>query len=259
MHAPSTHQASHSFLARRDPRWKLVAAALIGAAILSLQTLSAAAFAFALLLALIALAGIPLRWFAARLGGIALFLLLFVLVLPISMPGETVVLGPLTLSLRGLAAAGLILCKSLAFVGLVLLVMATGPLDDYLHAARRLHLPGVLIQLLALTHRYLFVFTEELGKLRIALRVRGYRNRLSRHSYRTIGNVTGTLLVRSHERAERVSQAMRCRGFDGRYRSLREVRTRGADVLIFAIGLVVMGLLPLAIDLWLRFGLEVAP
>jgi cobalt/nickel transport system permease protein len=65
--------------------------------------------------------------------------------------------------------------------------------------------------------------------------------------------------VRSHERAERVSQAMRCRGFDGRYRSLREVRTRGADVLIFAIGLVVMGLLPLAIDLWLRFGLEVAP
>ena len=67
--------------------------------------------------------------------------------------------------------------------------------------------------------------------MRIALRVRGYRNRAIAHSYRTIGHVAGTLLVRGHERAERVGQAMRCRGFDGRFRSLTAFHTTLRDVV----------------------------
>jgi cobalt/nickel transport system permease protein len=86
-----------------------------------------------------------------------------------------------------------------------------------------------------LSYRYLFLLGEELGRLRVALRVRGYRNRMSLHSYRTVGHVTGVLLLRGHERAERVGQAMRCRGFDGRYRSLAEFRTRWTDVAFFAL------------------------
>ena len=35
------------------------------------------------------------------------------------------------------------------------------------------------------------------------------------------------------QRGERVGQAMRCRGFDGRFRSLAEFRTRPADCLFF--------------------------
>jgi cobalt/nickel transport system permease protein len=86
-----------------------------------------------------------------------------------------------------------------------------------------------------LTYRYVFVLAEELRRLRIALRVRGYRNRPTRHSYRTMGHVAGTLLVRGYERAERVGQAMRCRGFDGRFRSLTAFHTTPADVLFFAV------------------------
>jgi cobalt/nickel transport system permease protein len=69
--------------------------------------------------------------------------------------------------------------------------------------------------------------------MRAALRVRGYRNRATGHCYRTVGHVAGTLLVRGAERAERVGQAMRCRGFDGRFRSLAEFHTRLTDVLLF--------------------------
>src|SRR5262249_325713 len=86
-----------------------------------------------------------------------------------------------------------------------------------------------------LTYRYLFLLADELGRLRTALRVRGYRNRPNLHSYRTVGHVAGTLLVRSYERAERVGQAMRCRGFDGRFRSLAAARTRATDVIFFAV------------------------
>jgi cobalt/nickel transport system permease protein len=43
------------------------------------------------------------------------------------------------------------------------------------------------------------------------------------------------LLVRGYERAERVGQAMRCRGFDGQFRSLSEFRTRPVDVGFFLL------------------------
>jgi cobalt/nickel transport system permease protein len=61
--------------------------------------------------------------------------------------------------------------------------------------------------------------------------VRGFRNRANAHSYRTVGQAAGTLLLHGYERAERVSHAMRCRGFDGRFRSLAAFRTRRVDVL----------------------------
>src|SRR5262249_34976662 len=104
-----------------------------------------------------------------------------------------------------------------------------------LKAAHALRLPGVFVQVVLLTYRYVFVVAAELGRLRVALRARGFRARANRHTYRTVGNVTGMLLVRSHERAERVAQAMRCRGFDGRFRSLTEFRTTPADVLAFVV------------------------
>ena len=53
------------------------------------------------------------------------------------------------------------------------------------------------------------------------------------------------LLVRGFERAERVGHAMRCRGFDGRFRTLTEFRTRPADVVAF------LALFGAAVGLWL--------
>jgi cobalt/nickel transport system permease protein len=104
----------------------------------------------------------------------------------------------------------------------------------------------LLVQLMMMMYRYVFVFAGELLRMRVAMRVRGYRNRFNRHSYRTIGHVAGTLLVRGYERSERVGQAMRCRGFDGRFRSLVSFRTTVRDILAFGLVLVVSaGLLAL--------------
>jgi cobalt/nickel transport system permease protein len=127
----------------------------------------------------------------------------------------------------------MLLCKAVAIVVLALVVLATAPLDATLKAAHALHVPGLLVQLTLLSYRYFFVLAEEFGRMRIALRVRGYRNRMNLHSYRTIGVVMGTLLVRGWERGERVGHAMRCRGYDGRFRSLSEFRTTAADLLMF--------------------------
>jgi cobalt/nickel transport system permease protein len=102
-------------------------------------------------------------------------------------------------------------------------------------AAQSLRVPGFLVQLTAVTYRYSHLVAREFVRLRTALRVRGYRSGTNLHSYRVAGRALGTLLVRSAERAERVGQAMRARGFDGRYRTLSAFRTTALDVTMFMV------------------------
>lgn len=228
---------TRSFLSRLDPRWKLAALLFAAAVAATLHTLPAAGAALAAALLLALLARLPARWFLERLAALALFLALFTLPLPWLLadngPGWT--FGRLHFSLHGVEVALGLAARAVAIVTLLLVLQATAPLEDTLKAAHALRIPALFVQLGLLTYRYVFVLADELGRLRIALRVRGYRNRVRRHSYRTAGHVAGTLLVRGYERAERVAQAMRCRGFDGRFRSLTAFRTRPVDVLAFVV------------------------
>lgn len=184
-----------------------------------------------------ALGRLPPRWVLLRLTAVAVFLALFVVLLPFSArPGEEPWrLGPVAVSPAGLLQAVVIVLKSLAVVSLLLVLWVTAPPEATFKAAHAVGVPGLLVQLIALSYRYLFLLLDEFRRLRIALRLRGYRPRGDLHSYRTLGQITGTLLVRGGERAERVGQAMRCRGFDGRFRTLTDFRTRRRDVAGFAV------------------------
>jgi len=237
--------------ARFDPRWKLAALAFAILAVAFVRSLPVAAAAFAGAQLLAILARLPRKWFGVRLGVAALALVPFLIVLPFTVDrgGPAWEWGRLHVSLAGLWAAVTLALKTLAIVTLALVVLGTAPLHVTLHAARRLHVPGLLVQLTLLTYRYIFLLVDEFHRLRTALRVRGFRNRMSRHSHQTIGRVTGTLLVRGAERAERVAQAMRCRGFDGRFRVLSEFHTRAMDVLLFAL-IVGAAAALVAWDLW---------
>jgi cobalt/nickel transport system permease protein len=228
---------SESPVTRFDPRWKLAGLLLSALAATWLRTLPATLLAFAGSLLLVLLARLPWRWYLGRVGALAVALAIFVLPLPFLLAdgGPSWQWGFLRVSLHGAAVALLLGAKALTVVTLMLVLLASTPLDALLKAARSLHVPGLLVQLALMSYRYLFLLRDELARLRIALRVRGYRNRATRYSYRTLGHVAGTLLVRGYERAERVGHAMRCRGFDGQFRSLSDFRTRPADVAGFLI------------------------
>jgi cobalt/nickel transport system permease protein len=247
-------EARPSPLHRLDPRWKLAAllAATLAVALVRAPLPALAALAGTLLL--VALARLPLRWYAGRLATALLVVAFFVLWLPLTpQEGHTVwEVGGVAVSVTGLLRAVAVAAKAACVVSLMLVLLATAPLQDTFKAAQSLRLPGWLVQLMLLSYRYTFLLAEEFVRLRTALRVRGYRNRASLHSYRTIGQVAGTLLVRGHERAERVAQAMRCRGFDGCFRSLHTFRTRAADVLFFAALVLTAGGV-LAWDVWDRW------
>lgn len=243
----------HSPLRTLDPRWKLGGLVVALLSVSLLRTLPVAATALILSLLLAWTARIPRRWYLLRLATVGFFLAFFLVPLPflVDGSGQAWSWGPLRVSFDGLTLALFIAAKAGTILTLVLVLLTSAPLEETLDAAHALRMPGLFVQLAVLTYRYIFVLSSELARLRVALRVRGYRNRADRHSYRTVGHVAGTLLVRGYERAERVGQAMRSRGFTGRFHSLAEFHTNARDVASFLlVAVTVMGLL--AWDVWGR-------
>jgi cobalt/nickel transport system permease protein len=229
--------AGDSPLRRLDPRWKLVALgpAMLAVSFVHSLTIACTALAGAAVLAFVAL--LPVRWLARRFGALAVAL------------GPIIVLLPLVQGVEGVRVAALLAAKGMAVVLLVLVLLGTAPVPTTVHAAQALGLHGILVQIVLLSYRYLFVLADEFDRLRRALRSRGFRAGTNRHTYRTAGHVVGTLLVRSAERAEGVAHAMRCRGFDGRFRSLCDFRTRTRDVVFFSVALVAAAAL-VVWDVW---------
>lgn len=243
-HSFSAPPVRDSGLSRWDPRWKLAGVTLAGIALLILQSPWTASLGLIGVITLLLWSGLPVRWWLRRLAGIALFVGFFVIWFPLLDSRDPAWrMGPVRLSLPGLEQAILILAKSLAISGLLLMLWVTTPLDATLKAAHSLGMPGLLIHLVWLTYRYLFLLADEFARIRLAVRMRGFQGSMNRHTYRTIGHVTGTLLVRSQERAERVSQAMRCRGFDGTFRTLTQFHTQPGDVVGFLLLTVLLAFL----------------
>jgi cobalt/nickel transport system permease protein len=226
-----------SLLARRDPRWRLVALwlAILGVTFLSQLGPLAVALGFAVALAIVG--RVPGRGFRIRLGLLVIALVPFLVVVPFTVDrGDRLWEWRfLHVTDAGLVAAAVLGMKAVTPVTLALTLLATAPFHVTLAAAGRLGVPRLPVHLTLLTYRYVFLLFDELNRLRIALRVRGFRNAMTGHAYRTVGQVTGTLLVRGTARAEGVAQAMRCRGFDGHFRTAAEFRTRPADVVMFLL------------------------
>lgn len=220
-------------LARLDPRWKIAALVLAALIAVLLQGLVPALIALTASFFLLLLSRIPLSHYCRRAAPVLLLVALFVVWLPFVAPGPAIEIGTLTFSQRGLTRAGLVLAKALTVFTLMLLLWSTTPLEMAFKAAHALRVPGLIVQIVALTYRYIFLLRDELRRLRIALRTRGFRGNASLHACRTVGHAGGSMLVRSVERAERVHHAMHCRGFDCQYRALAEFRTRKGDIFFF--------------------------
>lgn len=222
-------------VARWDARWKLAACLVAAGGCAALQRPAWAAAALGLALALVLAARLPLRWVCGRLALFAVAALPFVLVLPFALGGDGWEVAGVGVSARGLGAGGAVLFRGLAVGCLALVVLGTAPLHHTLAAARRLRVPGLMVQIAALAYRYTFLFAEEMRRLRTAMRTRGFRVRGTRHGYRALAHASGALLVRGGDRAEAVAAAMRTRGFDGTFHTLSTFRTTAADIMGFAL------------------------
>ena len=91
--------------------------------------------------------------------------------------------------------------------------------------------------LLSFMYRYIFILTDEVLRMKQARDSRSFGGKW-RWQIKTVGNMVGTLFLRSYERGERVYAAMAARGFNGHSRTLERLRFGRRDAL-FAAGLFV--------------------
>lgn len=154
-------------------------------------------------------------------------------------PGEVVFVLPVTgwdASREGIEAVATILARSWLSVLAVVLLTASTPVAELLHALRTLRVPRLLVATVFFTYRYFHVVGDEAMRM---MRARDSRSAAlpGRRAGGTIawrasvlGHMVGSLFLRSLDRSERVHAAMQARGFTGDLRFLATSRVRGIDV-----------------------------
>ncbi|WP_051272593.1 cobalt ECF transporter T component CbiQ [Fundidesulfovibrio putealis] len=175
------------------------------------------------------------RWgmLARRLALVNVFFLGLLATVPLAVPGETLLrLGSLAFTREGLMLALHMTAKGnaifLIFWGLVQ-PLSPPRLGSALSA---LGVPDKLCLILSLTFRYLDLMRHEWDRLVTAARLRGFTPGTSRRAWGTYGLLLALLFMRAMDKSAAIHQAMICRGFDGRFRSLGGLRWRTADTAL---------------------------
>jgi cobalt/nickel transport system permease protein len=215
-----------SFFHRLDPRTKLAAVFLfILAVALTAPTMWPVFVAYFLIIAaLIVLSRVPILYVLKRSLVIIPFVLLIAVFSAFFREGEVagsfnIWVWRVSVTYSGLQVLWTVLAKAwLSILGLILLTSTT-PIADLLKALEQLRLPRVMVMILSFMYRYIFVLNDEVMRMKQARDSRNFGGRRL-WQIKTIGNMTGTLFIRSYERGERVYAAMLSRGYDGQSRTL---------------------------------------
>ena len=226
-----------SFVHRLDPRTKLVAVFLFILAVALTSPAMWLIFAvyFVIMAALVLLSRVPVFYVLKRSLVIIPFVLLIAIFVPFFKEGEAAAsfhiwAWQVSVTYHGLQVLGTILAKAwLSVLGLILLTSTT-KIADLLRGLEQFHLPRVMVMILSFMYRYIFVLVDEAMRMKQARDSRNFGGRRL-WQIRTIGNMTGTLFIRSYERGERVYAAMLARGFDGQSRTLHQLNFGTSDIL----------------------------
>ncbi len=105
-----------------------------------------------------------------------------------------------------------LLVKSTLCLATMILLSNTTPFSLILETLKKVHVPPLLITVLALAYRYLFVLIDEGERIQRARRSRTFADGKVKH-WSSMATLVGQLFVRSTERAERLYAAMTSRGW----------------------------------------------
>ena len=125
-----------------------------------------------------------------------------------------------------------IMTRFVLTVSAALVLMATTGFQSVCLGMEKLGMPRALVVQLQFLYRYIFVLGEEAARLSRARSLRSFGGRGM--GMKVYGQLIGSLLIRTLDRAQRVSTAMLCRGYDGEVRILRPLEFTAADALHIA-------------------------
>ena len=185
-------------------------------------------------IALIALGNLPPGRLLKRLALAAPFVVCVGILNPLFDQRILMHLGPLPISGGWLSFAVILFKFSLCVMAALVLIATTG-FDGMCSSLTKLGLPRVFVSQLLLTYRYLYVLAEEATRLARAYALRAPGAKGIKPS--AWGSLAGQLLLRTYDRAQRIHQAMLCRGFTGTIELARPAGMGRGD-LIYLVGWV---------------------
>ncbi|UCH88737.1 MAG: cobalt ECF transporter T component CbiQ [Thermoplasmata archaeon] len=142
----------------------------------------------------------------------------------------------------------LLLAKLFVCVSAVILLSSVSSLPQILSGLKKLKVPKFFITTLNMMIRYLYLFYENLHRIRTAQKCRGFSMKRNPAGYRfvlrNVANSISTLFIKSYSQGERVFTCMLARGYtmDTDYIFTEERRLKGTDFALF-IGFAVLVLL----------------
>lgn len=231
---------------RIDPRVKIAAliSLIFAGASTSVHSLDAFAAYYAFALLWMILLRVNVKLFLKRAAAAASFVLIVSMFLPFFGHGAgdrmIPVFGFINISEIGswmflnTSLKGMLGACSLIILGINL------PAPQLLAGLQWFRVPRVFIELASFTIRYLQVIGDEVGRMTRARDSRGYRGKWLWDS-KVIGQMIGTLFLRSYERSERIYSAMVSRGYRDAIKGVSLERMGVADMVaaVFCVAVVI--------------------
>ncbi len=229
----SLNSPIHSF----DPRAKIITFSVLIFSFAFLENINAAAIAVAFSLLLLIVSRLPLGFVFSRIKVPLGFIVSILVIMAFTVGGkELFSIFGLRVSYEGVHLGTLIVLRATAALFLALLMLGTSRFEAILKALYMLRVPGILVQMLMFTYRYIFVFIDEFGNMKNAMESKGFQIKgNSRHALSILGNAVGMLLVKSYERGDRVYSSMVARGYTGNPIILTKFEMKGSDYVLSGV------------------------
>lgn len=236
-----------SLIQRLDPRVKIVLVFLFSVVVAVSNRLPVLMWALVLALLIVLTARVPAKELLRRLIPVNMLIAFLWLFLPFTFAGKPLFyMGSLPVTHEGVLYATQISIKSNAMMLMLIALVATTPIFTLGHAMHELGISKKIVHLFFFTFRYIHVMHREYVRLLNSMKIRGFRPKTNLHTYRSFAYMVGMLLVRSFDRAQRVYNAMLCRGYKGNLYSLSKFSLKGRDVIsivLMVAVIIVLGVL----------------
>jgi len=163
---------------------------------------------------------------------------LFAIFLPFISKGNGKIFGEylgLTIYETGLIEMRNLIFKITLCVTLAIILTATTSTIELIYGMQKLKISPLLISIFSFAIRYIDVFIDELNRVKISMKSRGYSEK-GLKNLQPIAFASGAMLIRGYERGERVYNSMISRGFNG-YLELHDREYKNTN-MIYLIGII---------------------
>lgn len=206
-----------------DPRIKIISISVLIVSIVLTPYIIGAVLGLITAIVMVLISRIPFSFIFRHLRWVFIFCIFLLIIMPLTADD-------------GFRYAILISLRAISAVILLFPMIGTMKFDSTLKALQKLKIPNMFVQMIMFTYRYIFVLIEETRRTLVASVSRGFKKKTSVYNLKITGSIIGMLFVRSFERTERIYNAMICRGYNGKIKTLDEyVICKGDIVKAFII------------------------